>query len=287
MILLSIINSSSVGCANKSIKFAAPDGKKRRRLFQPLAAEDIMSTTEEIKKELNALIDEQTKLFELTKKNDDILQFGTAYQKWYSRALKLVEALAPERLAEFSSYYLIDPKRKLTDAGNYVIQDYIKGIAARTNRYDKPLWDTNTIVFIRTSNQLQIIASLSSRIDSVLQDVRGHLFAELQDTELSAADNLLKINIRSAGALAGVVLERHLQRTAINHGITIRKKNPTIADLNDPLKKKGVYQTPMWRKIQLLADIRNLCSHQKSTDPTKEQVEELISGVNSVIKSVF
>ena len=246
-----------------------------------------MSTTEEIKKELADLLDKQTELFKLTEKNDDILKFGTAYQRWYSRALKLVESLAPERLAEFSSYYLIDPKRKLTDAGNYVIQDYIKGICARTNHYDKPLWDTNNLVYIRVSNQMQIIASLSSRIDSVLQDVKGHLFAELQDAELSAANNLMKVSFRAAGSLAGVVLERHLQRTAVNHGITIRKKSPTIADLNDPLKEKGVYEIPMWRKIQLLADLRNLCSHQKSTDPTKEQVEELISGVNLVVKSVF
>jgi hypothetical protein len=140
---------------------------------------------------------------------------------------------------------------------------------------------------IRVVNQVQIIASLSSRIDSVLKDVTGHLFAELQDTELNAAMQLKKTSKRASGALAGVVLERHLQRVATNHGISTGKKNPTVSDLNDPLKSKGVYDTPMWRKIQLLADIRNLCSHQKSAEPTDEQVEQLISGVNSVIKSVF
>jgi hypothetical protein len=199
----------------------------------------------------------------------------------------LVEALASERLDEFTSYYLIDPKRKITDVGNYVLQDYIKGIGARTNQYTKPLWDTNNIAMIRILNQMQIIAALSSRIDSVLQDVTGHLFAELQDSELLAAKQLKNISKRAAGALAGVVLERHLQRVAINHRISIGKKNPTISDMNDPLKNSGVYDTPVWRKIQLLGDIRNLCSHQKTTEPTEEQVDELISGVNSVIKSVF
>ncbi len=140
---------------------------------------------------------------------------------------------------------------------------------------------------IRILNQMQILVSLSSRIDSVLQDVTGHLFAELQDSELDAATQLKKISRRAAGALAGVVLERHLQRAAKNHKISIRKKAPTISDLNDPLKQAGVYDVPIWRKIQLLADIRNLCSHQKSAEPTDEQVEELIAGVNSVIKSVF
>jgi len=246
-----------------------------------------MHTTEEIKAELEALLGDQKDLLDLTNDNKDIIKFGTKYQRWYSRAYKLVEALAPERLNEFVSYYLIDPKRKLTDAGNYVLQDYIKGIGARKNHYDEPLWDTNQLAAIRILNQLQILASLSSRIDSVLQDVTGHLFAEIQDAELVAAKQLKKISKRAAGALAGVVLERHLQRTATNHHVVIAKKSPTISDINDPLKNKGIYDTPVWRKIQLLADIRNLCSHHKETEPTDEQVDELISGVNTIIKSIF
>ena len=246
-----------------------------------------MGMKEEIKKELKALLENQEKLLALAKDNKDIIEFGIHYQRWYSRAYKLVEALAPERLSEFVSYYLIDPKRKTTDAGNYVLQDYIKGIGARTNAYDKPLWDTNNLAMIRVVNQLQIISSLSSRIDTILQDVTGHLFAEIQDAELIAAKQLTKISKRAAGALAGVVLERHLQRVAQNHGLSIRKKSPTIADLNDPLKSNDVYDTPVWRKIQLLADIRNLCSHQKSTEPSDAQVEELIAGVNTIIKTVF
>jgi hypothetical protein len=246
-----------------------------------------MSTSEEIKKELQALLDKQSDLIQLAQKNDDIIKFGNAYQRWYSRAYKLVEASAPERIAEFSSYYLIDPKRKITNAGNYVIQDYIKGIGARTDHLNRALWDTNNHTMIRVMNQMQIIDSLSSRIDSVLQDVKGHLFAELQDAELKAAIQLKKFSKRAAGALAGVVLERHLQRTALNHNITIRKKSPTISDLNDPLKQASVYDVPTWRKIQLLADLRNLCSHQKASEPTDDQVDELISGVNLIIKTVF
>ena len=245
-----------------------------------------MSTTDDVKREIAALQKEVSELLELAKDTKDTLKFGVVYQKWYSRAYKVVESLAPERLCEFSSYYLIDPKRKVADAGNYVIQDYVKAIGARTYM-DEPLWDCNNLVMMRIMNQVQILSSLSSRVDSVIQDVKGHLFAELQDAELNAAKQLLKVSLRAAGALTGVVLERHLQRAVTNHRITIRKKTPTISDLNDPLKKAGVYDVPTWRKIQLLGDIRNLCSHEKGSDPTKEQVEELIAGVNSVVKSVF
>ena len=246
-----------------------------------------MSTTEEIKKELEELVANGSNLLNLAADTKQILVFGTKYQAWYSRGIKLVEALAPERLKEFSEYYLIDPKRKRMAASNYVIQDYVKGSRPITNSYNKPLWDVNNITQMRIINQVQIISSLAVRIDSVLQDVTGHLFSELQDKELEAANQLIKISSRAAGALAGVVLERHLQRAATNHGIKIKKKAPTISDLNDPLKQSGAYGVPVWRKIQLLADIRNLCSHQKEEEPTEEQVNELIDGVNTIIKTVF
>ena len=246
-----------------------------------------MATADEIKKELASLLDAQMDLLKLVADVKDTITFGTKYQQWYSRAYKIVQSLAPERLAEFVSYYLIDPRRKTTEAGNYVIQDYIKGMGARLNNYDKPLWDVHNLIAIRFYNQVQIINSLSDRIDNVLQDVTGHLFAELQDAELNAAVQLKKINLRAAGALAGVVLERHLQRVAINHNTAPNKKNPTISDLNDPLKQAGVYDVPTWRKIQLLADLRNICSHQKNADPTEEQVDDLIAGTNAVVKSIF
>lgn len=246
-----------------------------------------MNTIKEAKEELNALFNSRTELISLAKNKKKRIEFGTKYQAWYSRAYKFIESLAPERLDEFTSYYLIDPRRKTTDDSNYTIQDYIKGIGAVSDIIYGPLWDISNVVMIRIINQLQIIQSLSSRIDGIFQDITGHLYAELQDSELHAASQLIKTSIRAAGALAGVVLERHLQRVAINHKIEIKKKDPTISDLNDPLKNGKVYDVPVWRKIQLLTDIRNLCTHQKSKEPTREQVDELISGVSSMIKSVF
>jgi hypothetical protein len=246
-----------------------------------------MDKSEEIKKEIDDLINDQAKLIELAEDVQNTVSFGTHYQKWYSKAYKVVESLAPERLAEFNSYYLSDPKRKTWDATNYVIQDYVNGFGARTDAYQKPRWDIHNAVKLRIVNQTQIVLALKSRIDSVLQDVKGHLFAELQDSELAAAKQLKKISVRAAGALAGVVLERHLQRVAANHSLKISKKNPTISDLNDPLRQADVYDVPTWRKIQLLADIRNMCSHQKEAEPSAEHVDELIEGVNSLIKRVF
>ncbi len=242
-----------------------------------------MSTSEEIKKEINSLLEaeKQENLLSLPEKS--LPEFGRVYQDWYSRAYKVVESLAPERLEEFISYYRIDPKRTRIAQGNYVIQDFIK---ESTLNYSNEEAQQN-LARMNVRNQIHILDSLSSRIDSVFQDVTGHLFAELQDAELAVATQLKKVSGRAAGALAGVVLERHLQRVAQNHKIAIPKSSPSISDLNDPIRNAGVYDVPTWRKIQLLADIRNLCAHEKKREPTDDEVDELILGVNSVIKSVF
>lgn len=247
-----------------------------------------MSVSDEINKELKSLLDEQSALVKQLDKleSTQIIAFGTAYQTWYTRATKLIDALAPDRLDEFVGYYRIDPKRKTMHAGTYVIQDYVNGYGPTADIYGKKPFDEVNLTRVRLTNQLQILASVSSRIGHVLADVKGALLAELEDGELEAARTLCSISLRAAGALAGVVLERHLQRAAENHRVVLKKKEPTIADLNDPLKEKGVYGIPVWRKIQYLADLRNLCSHQKTAEPTKEQVSELIDGVNAIVKSV-
>ena len=246
------------------------------------------STVQKIEKEIKALLDEQSKLFELQAKKDGIIEFGTRYQSWYTRAVKIVESLAPDRLDEFQALYSGDPKRKEINELTYALKDFVAGIGPVPDRWsgEKPYNEKN-IASIRLLNQIQILSALRTRLSSVLADVTGSLFAELQDHELRAASTLLKASVSAAGALAGVVLEGHLQRVAVNHKITIRKKNPTIADLNDPLKEASVYDISTWRKIQYLGDLRNLCSHQKSKEPTKEQVGELIAGVDSIIKTVF
>jgi hypothetical protein len=246
-----------------------------------------MATENEIAKELDSLVGEVPALIKLATKPKDIVDFGSKYQHWYSRAVKLVELLGSDRLSEFCSYYLIDPKRKSYSAATYVIQDYVKGMGASTDYMDKPNWDIHNTVAIRLMNQSQILASLKSRLGSVLSDVRGHLLAEIEDEELAVAERLLRINLRASGAVAGVVLEAHLQRVARNHSVPISKKDPTISDLNDPLKAAGVYDIPVWRKIQHLADLRNLCDHKKSREPTESEVKDLISGVAAIVKSVF
>jgi hypothetical protein len=249
-----------------------------------------MNSKEKLKKEINSCIEEAAPILlylqgKLKKELTEKYSFQHEYQKWYSKALKVVEFLGKDRFQEFKSYYEIDPKRKTMSYGNYYIQDYLKGVSPY--RWQKPESDTKEETLKNVYNQYTILISINDRIDTILSDIQTHLLIELQDSELETAKSLLKINIRSSGVIAGVILESYLSSVADNHNLTLSKKNPTLSDFNDVLKSNNIIDITVWRKISYLGDIRNICAHKKDIEPTKEQVEELISGVDWVSKNVF
>lgn len=94
-----------------------------------------MAKRDLIRKEMSALYDEGAGLATAFQQKAE-KQFQYDYQSWYTKALSVVTTLAPNRLAEFRSYYEIDPKRKNIQYGTYVIQDFIKGVIPNKFRYD-------------------------------------------------------------------------------------------------------------------------------------------------------
>ncbi len=239
----------------------------------------------QVEEDLARLLDQQKQILRSLEDIKDIIEFRTVYQRWDTQSLKIVQSLSAEKYEEFVNYFTNNPNRKLLEAS---VQDYVRGMGEAKGPYTEELpFDPIERARLRFLSQLQVLDELSYRVESILADVEEHLFAELQDKELEAANALKKISLRAAGALAGVVLERHLQRVAANHSVTIPKEEATIRDLNDPLKLNKAYDFATWREIQRLGDLRHLCSYQRNGEPTREQVEDLIAGVSSVIKSVF
>lgn len=136
--------------------------------------------------------------------------------------------------------------------------------------------------------QLKILEAAQKRFESSLFDIKQLVRADLFDSELDAARELNKKGFtRGAGAIAGVVLEGHLSQVCENHKIKVTKKKPTISDYNQLLKDNDVIEIPTWRFIQQLADLRNLCDHNKKREPKKEEIDELINGVEKVTKTIF
>lgn len=239
--------------------------------------------TENIEKQIKAALKDDKKVKEYIKK---ILPFNREYQSWYSESLVLLKQLMPDRLNDFVRLYEKPKTRKVIEYGNYVMEDYLQNLTVTRGYGEKKVGPEAAIN--QFEQQLNILKSLERRFESSLFDISQLVQADLFDSELDSAKELNKNKFtRGAGAIAGVVLEKHLAQVLANHNLKSAKKNPSISDFNDNLKSSEVYDTPTWRKIQHLGDIRNLCDHNKTRDPKQEEVDELISGVEAIIKTVY
>lgn len=215
----------------------------------------------------------------------DGLPYLIAYQSWYTRALPLVRLVLPDRYIEFVEQYKIEKRKDITFL-NYTISDYLIGV--RITRGGEDVVNPRAAVAAKAQHQLAILRSCADRLGSRLADIQGTVRAELFDDELDAAGELLrKGHVRAAGALAGVTLERHLGAVATTHEIKVAKREPTLADWNDALKRGEVIDTPTWRGIQRLGDLRNLAVHSKGREPDVQDMTELLRGVEKAVKSLF
>lgn len=209
--------------------------------------------------------------------------FKSQYQKWYNASLALIKQLLPDRVIDFTSIYHSGVKKD-KDLVNFGIEDYILGLTLTA--YSKE--ENYSIIRSKFDLQLQMVCSLSDRLDSSLFEMRQLLEADLFDSEIEAAATLAKRGfLRGAGAVCGVVLEKHLKSVMKSHSLSLSKKTPTINDLNELLKNNNVIDVAQWRLIQYLGDLRNLCDHDKDKEPTNENLDDLISGVKKVLKTVY
>lgn len=212
--------------------------------------------------------------------------FKDDYQAWYSEAMAVIRQVLPDRLDDFKRHYEKPKSRKDITFENYHIEDYLQGL--RVTRFGSEVVVDSSAAIPRFEQQLAILTASKKRFDSSLFEIRQLVQADLFDSEIDAARELLKQKFaRAAGAIAGVLLEKHLAQVCEDHGVVVTKKHPTISDLNDLLKNAAVIEMPQWRFIQHLGDLRNLCDHNKKTEPSETQVTDLIDGVAKVMKTVL
>lgn len=211
------------------------------------------------------------------------ISFKVNYERWYSEALAVIKQILPDRVSDFVVLYKND-KRKVTDYLSYTISDYLIGLKVTRGYEIKVNSDAG---YPKYQQQLAILEATRQRFDSLLFDIKQLLQADLFDTELEAAKELAKKGfLRAAGAIAGVLIEKHLKEVLTNRKINVVKKNAGIADLNELLKNNNIIDIPQWRQIQLLADYRNLCDHSKSREPKIEEIDDLLNGTNKILKTI-
>jgi hypothetical protein len=213
---------------------------------------------------------------------DKLPPFNETYEKWYSTSLALNRQLLPDRLADFIALYEIPKNRKELSYVSYTMRDFLHGV----QRVDGSV--TISAGYPKFQTQLAILNACVERFTSSLFEIRQLVQADMFDSEIEAGRALLKHGFgRAAGAIAGVVLEKHLRQVCEDHRISISKKHPGISDLNELLKSGAVITIPQWRHITLMGDIRNLCDHSKDKDPSKEQITDLLDGVDKILKMIF
>lgn len=219
-------------------------------------------------------------------KSDSWGKFFLKYQTWYSESISLIKICLPDRLNEFKKLYEKQIKRKGIDSENYVIEDALDGLT--TSFGGGRVISEPKCALIKFQRQLAILHSVKQTFKSSLFSLKTMLQADLFDDDILAAKNLNKNGfVRAAGAMCGVVIEKHLSEICENHELKVNKANPTINDFNDLLKSNNINQISNFRKIQYLADIRNKCDHNKKEEPTREEVNELIDGTTWLIKNIF
>jgi hypothetical protein len=266
-----------------------------------------MNTKEEIKKELIKLHDQGQQLLAQeaahndlekeveTKKKKRALKtepssIQISYNTWYTVALPLIKLLAHDRYDDFVSYYKLAKRNsKYYTTLDYTISDYLNNDKQKSIiEFEWDYFDEYLVFSIKFQNQLAILNACIENIDSILFNIESVLQYNMYKSELEAATDLLKNGfIRPAGALTGVVLERHLKELCLKHEIKLSKKKPTLADYNEALKANGTIDPILWRKVLNLGDIRNYCDHPKERDPRKEEVEDLILEVEKIIARVI
>ena len=216
---------------------------------------------------------------------DKLPNFREEYQSWYSISLALVKQVLPDRLKDFLSYYEYPRVRKDITYENYVIRDYLQNL--RVTRGDRIIVDGSAAIH-KLTQQLNIVRAAKEALESTLIDLTSILQADLFDSEIDSARALAKSGfLRAAGAICGVVIEKHLKHICDIHMIVFTKKRLVIADFNDKLKDGEIISVPQWRFMQHLSDIRNLCDHAREREPSRAEVDDLISGTEKVLKTVF
>lgn len=187
------------------------------------------------------------------------------YQEWYSAARAVIAKNQPSRLDEFDQRY-----------------SEIRGLLQKRHVEKHEQFELMDLINL----QFEMLAAIPAHLRFSMYDIELTAYSVLMDDELEASRYLCsKGFLRPAGALTGVILERHLKNLLRKHTPPIKySKKAGLGQLND-LCKNSVYDLVSWRKVQHLADLRHLCSHDKTREPTRDEIEELINGVSAILRS--
>ena len=196
------------------------------------------------------------------------------YHNWYAGCLAVVEANMPSRREELVR---VHQGEKGPRVGGSSMLDYLK--------HDMIHFGTQIALARNIMQIMAIVASVPHYLEGRLHDIELEVTQVYIGDQLTEAELLLKVgHVRAAGAIAGVLLERHLKLLCERHQPPIKyTKTAGISKLNDLIKDAGIYDVTQWRKVQWMADVRNSCDHASKTEPRKGDVADMIVDVKKFV----
>lgn len=125
-----------------------------------------------------------------------------------------------------------------------------------------------------------ILQALKSDIEAgFVKDIKELIVAEVFTDFLDMAEHLLNNGYKDPAAfLVGATLEDGLRKIATIHGIAVRISDD-IGGLNMKLADKEVYNRLMQKQVQAWKAIRDHADHGKFDQYKKEDVEDMLKGV--------
>lgn len=208
------------------------------------------------------------------KKMSNSVGFAREYHHWYETAASFLGEISPDAKADFVRFYEGVSRSTMRDDPPIVLVLRDLGNTAMRSSLERKL-----------SSQIGIIQAIPAMLDVRAFSLRQILSADLFTDELSTSRELLKTgHARAAGAVAAVVLERHLKLMCERHGIALGERE-TVGSLNAKLQEKYADPTE-YRRVLWLNELRAQCDHVKEVEPTVGKVEEFIEAVAKFVSTV-
>jgi hypothetical protein len=150
--------------------------------------------------------------------------------------------------------------------------------------YKKPTSSRDTNYYILKRIRAVFDAAREDFEGGYLTSVRNLVHAELAESELEQASELLQAGYLSASAVvAGVVLETTLRTLCDRHGIPHGKLDKMNADL----VKAGQYNVLRQKQITAFAAVRNSAAHGKTDEFNHADAEAMIKDIGRFLVEVL
>ena len=192
-------------------------------------------------------------------------QFFSEYRRWYSLGKGILEVnYDKESMKEFTSIY-----------------DSIFTIHKQNYMCKREQLELVDLI----NHQLMIIESLPAYLEGKTHSLKLTIASTLMGDELKEARLLLANGFtRAAGALAGVILERHLKLRFDNANPRIKYgEKATLGQLIHKADEINFFENSLIQKLQYLNPVRISCDHDKKNEPKENEVKDLIEQTDRFI----